>query len=93
MFRDQSFQRTLSAGNVVLGLKRIDHIMTEEFSGIVHNRDLATRADAGIDSEYRELARRRGEQHILEIFPKNLDSIGVRAPLQLQTDFRCDGAV
>ena len=93
VFRDQRFQRALRAGDIVLRLERIDDIVTEELSGIVDHRDLAAGANARVEAEHGELARGRGEQHVLQILAKNLDGVGIRALLQFQADLRRDGAV
>ena len=93
VFLDQGFQRTFRAGDVVLGLERVDDIVTEKLAGVVDDGDLAAGADAGVESEYGELARGRGEQQVLEILAKNLDGIGVGALLQFQADLRGDGTI
>ena len=92
-FLDQGFQRALRAGDVVLRLERVDDIVAQEFAGVVDDGDLAAGADAGVESEYGELARGRGEQQVLEILAENLDGIGIGALLEFQADFRGDGAV
>jgi hypothetical protein len=67
--------------------------VTEKLSGVVNDGDLATGADAGIESENGELARGRGEQQILEILAENLDGIGIGALLEFQADLRSNGTV
>ena len=91
VFRNQRLQRTLGAGNVVLRRKGIDHIVTQEFAGVVHHGDFAAGTDAGVDSKHGKLPGGRREQQILQIFAKYLNRIGVGAPLKLQTNFRSDG--
>ena len=92
-FAISAFKRALGAGDVVLGLERIDDVVAEEFAGVVHDGDLAAGADAGVESEHGELAGRRREQQVLQILAENLDGIGVGALLEFQADFRSDGAV
>ena len=93
VFRDQRFQRALRAGDVVLGLERIDDVVAEELAGVVDHRDLAAGADAGVESQHGELARGRREQQVLQILAEDLDGVGVGALLEFQTDLRSDGAV
>ena len=93
VFRDQGFQRAFRAGDIVLGLERVDDVVAEKLAGVINDGDLAAGADAGVESEYGELARGRGEQQVLEILAENLDGIGVGALLQFQADLRRDGAV
>src|SRR5579872_2295504 len=93
VFLDQGFQRTFRAGDIVLGRERVNHIVTEKLAGVINDGDLAAGADARVESEYGELARRWGEQQVLEIFAENLDGIGVRSLLQIESNLRCDGTI
>ena len=60
VFRDQRFQGPLGAGDVVLGLERINDVVAEKFAGVVDDGDLAAGADAGVESRARRVGPRAG---------------------------------
>jgi hypothetical protein len=68
----------------------IENIICEELARLVHNRDLASCSQAGVDPQHGDGSSRRGKQQILQVVAEDLDGVGVGSLLQLEADLALD---
>ena len=73
--------------------ERYMHVVCEKLSGLVHHRDLASGAQAGVDAQHGDGAGGRREQQILQIVAEDLDGIYVGSLLQFEANLALDGGV
>ena len=64
---DQRRQRRLGRVPLLLRLVREDRAGVDDLAGAVHDGDLDAGPEAGVQAERRAVARRRGEQQVLEV--------------------------
>jgi len=64
---------------------QVQNIVSKKLARFIDHRDLAARAQARVDPEHGDGPRGRRQQKVLQVVAKDLNSIAVRALLQLQT--------
>ncbi|MFU0842040.1 MAG: hypothetical protein ACFWTZ_05455 [Burkholderia sp.] len=67
-------------------LERIDDVLGKELARGVDGGDLDARADARVKPEHGLVARRRGEQQVLEVAAENVDGLRFRLFAQARED-------
>ena len=67
--------------------------MRQQLAGFIDHGDLAAGAQAGIDAQHRDGPGGGRQQQVVKIVAEDLDSLGVRAALQLQANLPLDGRI
>ena len=89
----QGFQLGRGFGVAVLRGVQIEHIVRQQLAGLIHHRNLAAGAQAGIDAQHGDRSGGRREQQVIKIVAEDVDGLGVGAALQLQANLALNGGI
>ncbi len=64
-----------------LGTMQVDHVVRKEFARLIDHRDLAARAQAGVDAQHGNRPGGRRKQQVVQIVAKDLNRFRIGALL------------